>query len=91
MLKADRSCRDLQRLVLLGHTADLSVVAACRVLKATARWASYKLRIGRSPQRAALMTARPVTALDSCLPALWRNSSHMEHPCGQCCSAARCA
>ncbi|CAE7276521.1 unnamed protein product [Symbiodinium sp. CCMP2592] len=72
--KGDRSSRDLQRLLLLGHTADLSVVAACRVLKAAARWASYKLRLGHRPQRAALMSARPVKALDASLPAPWKRS-----------------
>ena len=72
--KGDRSSRDLQKLLLLGHTADLSVVAACRVLKAAARWASYKFRIGQDPQSAALMKARPVRALDSCLPAPWKSS-----------------
>ncbi|CAE7276503.1 unnamed protein product [Symbiodinium sp. CCMP2592] len=72
--KGDRSSRDLQRLLLLGHTADLSVVAACRVLKAAARWASYKLRLGQRPQRAALMSARPVKAVDASLPAPWKRS-----------------
>ncbi|CAE7226261.1 unnamed protein product, partial [Symbiodinium sp. CCMP2456] len=72
--KGDRSSRDLQKLLLLGHTADLPVVAACRVLKAAARWASYKFRIGQDPQSAALMRARPVRALDSCLPAPWKSS-----------------
>ena len=52
-----------RRLLLLGHTADLSVVAACRVVKAAARWASYKL-IG--PVRT--HSARPSCLLDRSRP-----------------------
>ena len=98
--KGDRNSRDLQRLLLLGHTtAGLSAVSACRVLKAAARW-SCKLRLGQSPQRAALMSARLVKGLNpvcqhsgrvAVCGVAGRTVTHVEHSCGECGAAACCS
>ena len=70
--KGDRSSRELQRVLLLGHTADLALVAIQRLLKAAARWARYRSFLGLRPSDQSLVASRPFRALRGCLPSGWQ-------------------
>ena len=71
--KGDRSCRDLQKLLLLGHSADLALLSAQRLLKAAARWARYHIeKLGQRPPLESLTSSRLFQVLSVGLPAGWQ-------------------
>ena len=71
--KGDRSCRDLQKLLLWGHSADLAVFSALRLMKVAARWARYHVeKLGQRPPLENLSSSRLFRVLSSGLPSGWQ-------------------
>ena len=71
--KGDRSCRDLQKLLLLGHSVDLAVFSALRLMKVAARWARYHVeKLGQRPPLENLSSSRLFRVLSSGLPSGWQ-------------------
>ena len=67
--KFDRSSRDLQQLVLLGHHSDLAFLACQRLLKAMGRWSALLVAQGRNPLAFNVKDSALAQGLNSCLSA----------------------
>ena len=67
--KFDRSSRDLQQLVLLGHHSDLAFLACQRLLKAMGRWTALLVAQGRNPLLFNVKDSALARGMNACLAA----------------------
>ena len=67
--KFDRSSRDLQQLLLLGHHSDLAFLACQRLLKAMGRWSKLLEAQGRNPLLFNVKDSALAQGINSCLSA----------------------
>ena len=67
--KFDRSSRDLQQLVLLGHHSDLAFLACQRLLKAMGRWTALLVAQGHNPLLFNVKDSALARGMNACLAA----------------------